>query len=125
MPSSTGYADTKMIKQNLLIADTQTNADDKIKRYAREADDFVNTQMGLHANIPITAVDSELVSLASGVAAALYNYWNSPDQTMEGVKAYKKDITDHIKANFYRANVDGMTVDTVTKTASRILGTDE
>jgi len=124
MPSSSGYADTKMIKQNLLIADTQTNADDKIKRYAREADDFVNTQMGLHANIPITAVDSELVSLASGVAAALYNYWNSPDQTMEGVKAYKKDITEHIKANFYRANVDGMTVDTVTKTSSRILGTD-
>lgn len=124
MTSSSGYADTKMIKQNLLIADTQTNADDKIKRYAREADDFVNTQMGLHANIPITAVDSELVSLASGVAAALYNYWNSPDQTMEGVKAYKKDITEHIKANFYRANVDGMTVDTVNKTASRVLGTD-
>ena len=118
------YGTLAKVHERLNIADSVTAPDTKIASYIAEADGFANTQINLHAITPIAVPDDELIGLANGLAAAIYVYWTDARHPMEGIKEYKKQITEYVKANYYRANVDGTTADTITKTNSSIDGTE-
>lgn len=120
--ATSGYADLRMARQRLNLSDTQTMADEKIQTYMRESDNYVNTQIGLHAVTPISNPDDELRSLASALAAATYNYWVSPGKPSEGIKEYKGRIQDHIMAKYGRKNPTGLSANSFVKTSSKITG---
>ncbi len=77
----------------------------------RDADSFVNVQVGVHATTPLTNPDDQIISLASGLAAALYNYWQTPvkDRTLDAVKEWQKMIGDHVKAVYGQEDISGHT----------------
>ena len=113
-----GYADLKTVKQLLNIADSNQNSDEKIETQMRDADSFVNTQISVHAEVPVTNPDKQLIALASGLAASLFNYWQTPakDRTLDGTKQWEKRVADHIKAVYGQTSVDGTTGRTITTT---------
>ncbi|MCH7589524.1 hypothetical protein IIB34_00625 [PVC group bacterium] len=117
-PTTTQYADLKEVKQRLNIPDSITSVDEKVNTAMREADAFVNTQVGVHANTPLTNPDAQIISLASGLASALYNVWQSPakDTVWKIVDNYQKQIGDHIKAFFAGEDITGHTGDTFSST---------
>lgn len=121
-----GYASVKAVKQRCLISDSIISADEAIQTYATEADNYINTQASLHAATPFVNPNPELNSLAEGLAAALYQYWNAPvkDTNMTAIKQYKKFIDDYIVATYKRANPSGLTAGTFSKTASAVTGTE-
>ena len=87
-------------KRRLNIPDSEISSDAKIQDFMQEADNFVNIQISPHADIPITNPGPELVSLASSLAAAIFNYWQTPikDRNLDGIKEWKKFTSDHILA---------------------------
>lgn len=108
--SRSGYADLQETKRRLNQSDTQTAPNEKVADNMREADNYVNTQINLHATTPINNPDPELVSLASSLAAATYNYWSTPikDRNLDGIKQWKQSIQDHILAAYGRLNPSGL-----------------
>ena len=76
----------------------------------QEADNFVNIQISPHATIPITNPGPELVSLASGLAATIFNYWQTPikDRNLSGIEQWKKFVADHINAVYARKSESGL-----------------
>jgi len=104
--STSGYADLMETKKRLNIPDSITASDEKIMSMGREADNYVNTQINLHALTPISNPDPEIVSLATGLAAAIFNYWQTPikDRNLSGVEEWKKSIQEHILATYGRKN---------------------
>jgi len=124
MSSSSGYADLKQVKQRVNISDSVTQADEKIQNYMTEADDYIDTQAGIHDTVPFTNPDKELISLASGMAAALYNHWNKQGE-FEIVKGYQHRIQEHIMAVYGKKNLEsGLTGNTFSKTQSQVRGTE-
>ncbi len=95
-------ASLRETKRRLNISDSITSSDDKIQDFMQEADNFVNIQLSPHTTIPITNPGPELVSLASSLAAAEYNYWQTPikDRNLSGITEWKKFISDHVDAVF-------------------------
>ena len=91
----------------------------------RDADSFVNVQAGVHEATPIKNPDKQLIALASGLAASLYNYWQTPakDRTLEGIKQWEKRIGDHVRAVYGQEDITGHTGSTFTST-SGITGTE-
>jgi len=104
--STAGYTDLRETKKRLNIPDTVLASDEKIMSMGREADNYVNTQINLHALTPISNPDAEIVSLATGLAAATFNYWQTPtkDRNLSGVNEWKKAIQEHILATYGRKN---------------------
>ena len=122
--SGSGFSELKQVKARANISDTVTQADAKIQFYMTEADDYVDTQVGVHTTTPITNPNKELIALASALAASLYNFWNKQGD-FEICKACKKAIQDHIVAQFARRNLDtDLTTNTFVKTTSGIKGTE-
>jgi len=119
---NTGYADLKQIKMRLQISDSIKTADEKIQGFMREADSYINNQLQPFTTTPINNPDDEIKTLGSSLAAAFYNYWQSPQGTTEGIKEWKKAIQTHVKANFFKATEEGLSDNTITKTASAISG---
>jgi len=117
-PTTTQYADLKEVKQRLNIPDSVTTVDEKVATSMREADAFVNTQVGVHATTPLDNPDAQIISLASGLACALYNVWQSPakDTVWKIVEAYQKQIGDHIKAFYAGEDITGHTGNTFSST---------
>lgn len=114
----TGFADLKSTKALLNIPDTVGNSDEKIKTHMRDADSFVTVQVGVHRDRPLTNPDDQLISLASGLAASLYNYWQTPakDRTLDGIQQWEKRIGDHVKAFYGQKDVSGTSGKTFTST---------
>ncbi len=104
--SRSGYADLQETKRRLNIPDTNSAADEKISDNMREADNYVNTQINLHAITPIPNADPEIVSMSSSLAATLYNYWQTPikDRNLDAQNQWKQAIQDHILATYGRKN---------------------
>jgi len=104
--SGPGYAELTETKRRLNLPASNTAPNEKIADNMREADNYVNTQIGLHAITPITQPDPEIVSMASSLAATLYNYWQTPikDRNLDAQNEWKKAIQDHILAVFGRKN---------------------
>lgn len=124
-PATIGYADLKTVKQYLNIPDSNTLSDEKIDSAMRDADSFVNVQAGVHANTPIKNPDDQLIALASGLSASIYNYWQTPakNQTLDGIKQWEKRIGDHVKAFYGQEDITGHTGSTFTST-NGITGTE-
>lgn len=90
---------------NVNIIDTTLNF--KLQTHLNSADNYTNTQIGLHATIPIAILDPELVSLTSVLASAEYNYWTSPQKTdtlTDAITHAEGRIQDHIMAIYGRKN---------------------
>ncbi len=104
--SDVGYASLRETKRRLNQSDTQTAPNQKIADNMREADNYTNVQIDLHATTPITNPDPELISMASSLAAAFYNYWQTPvkDRNLSGIKEWKDAIQVHILAAYGRLN---------------------
>lgn len=122
--TTSGYADLAKVRLRLNLSITQTSPDEKIQEYMSEADNYVNTQIGLFADTPITNPDDELRSLASALAAATYNYWVSPEKSEKGVSVYRERIQGHIVAKYGKKTETGLSTNSFTKTSSAINGTE-
>jgi len=109
--TESGYASLRETKRRLNITDAIKSSQEKINDYMREADNYVNTQVGVHVpGVPVTNADAEIVSLASSLAAALFNYWQTPmkDRNLEAIKSWKNSIQDHIVAAYGKFNPSGL-----------------
>jgi len=118
-PTTTNYANLEDIKRRLNIPQDQGVSNEKIGVAMREADAFINTQIAVHANTPLRNPDPQIISMAGGLASALFNLWQSPSKEplLELVKLYKKDIGDHIKAVYAGEDITGHTGGTFTSTS--------
>ena len=116
------------IKILLNIPVANTDSDDKINIYGTEADNYVNTQISVHATaLPLVITASpqlEVGNLADSLAASTFNYWQSPakDRTLEHIEKWEKRIQDFIKAFYANMSASGITDNTIVKTASKITG---
>lgn len=117
-PATIGYADLKTTKQYLNIPDSNQISDEKIESHMRDADSFVNVQVGVHKETPLKNPDRQLIALASGLSASLYNYWQTPakNQTLDGIKQWEKRIGDHVRAVYGQEDITGHTGGTFTTT---------
>ena len=108
--SQSGYASLRECKRRLNITDTILSTSEKINDYMREADNYINTQIKLHDLTPIVNPDPELVSLASSLAAAIYNYWQTPmkDRNLSAITSWKNALQDHVMATYGRYNPTGL-----------------
>lgn len=84
----------------------------------RDADSFINVQAGVHRDRPLTNPDDQLIALASGLSASLFNYWQTPakNQTLDGIKQWEKRIGDHVRAFYGQEDITGHTGKTFTTT---------
>jgi len=104
--SKSGYTDLQETKKRLNISDSLTASDEKIMSMGRETDNYINTQINLHALTPISNPDPEIVSMANSCTAAIFNYWQTPikDRNLSGIDEWKKAIQEHILAVYGRKN---------------------
>jgi len=104
--SKSGYTDLQETKKRLNISDSLTASDEKIMSMGRETDNYINTQINLHAITPISNPDPEIVSMANSCTAAIFNYWQTPikDRNLSGINEWKKSIQEHILAVYGRKN---------------------
>ena len=104
--SDSGYSDFAQVKKRLNLDLLVTAPNKKIHDMMQEADNYINTQINLHAITPIEAPDPELISLASSLAGTIYNYWQTPikDRNLDPITSWKKAIQDHILATYGRLN---------------------
>lgn len=104
--SNSGYANLTECKRRLNIPESNTAPNQKIGDNMREADNYVNTQVNLHAITPIINPDPEIISMASSLACTLYNYWQTPtkDRNLDAQNEWRKAIQEHILAVYGRKN---------------------
>jgi hypothetical protein len=114
------YYDLTNIKNKLHIDDT--DQDPYLSRLGEGADAYVNTQIGLHATVPIPFTDTEIHELADKAAAAEYLMWNSPDHKRDLYDSAREDIQSYIKATYGKENDSGLTDDQFAKTDSGVTG---
>ena len=97
-------ANLREVKRRLNIPDEVGSSDLKIQDYIQESDNYVNIQVSPHASTPLTNPSSELVSLASSLAAAIFNYWQTPvkERNLSGIQEWKKFIAENINATYAR-----------------------
>lgn len=117
------YATLAKVHERLNIADSVTASDTKIASYMSEADGFIDRQFGIHTTVPV-ASDNELNGLANGLAAAIYVYWTDSSHPLDGLREYKKQISEHIKVRYGQKNIDGLSANSFVKTTSAITGTE-
>ena len=112
-----------LVHARLNIADSVTDVDDKITDYLEESDEYINSQLGIFEASPPSPIPAELTALGSSYAAAIYNYWNSPEKDMKGMDKYEKKIAAYIRANHKKESADGTKgEDNMLKSASSVSG---
>lgn len=104
------HADLVETKGFLNIPNSATDSDARVTTAMHMADNYLNNQIQLHEIVPIISPDPELVSLASALAAAQYNYFQSPQKTdlMKDIKSWETRVQDHILANYAKKNPTGL-----------------
>jgi len=118
------------VKVLLNIPVANTNSDDKINVYGNESDNYINSQISVHeTTVPIVITakpELELGNLGDSLAASTFNYWQSPakERTLEHIEKWEHRIQDHIKAIYANMSASGITDNTISKTASKITGTE-
>ncbi len=108
--SESGYASLKEVKRRVNVTDSVISGDAKIQDYMREADNYINVQINLHAVTPVVNPDPELVSLGSSLAASFYNYWQTPikDRNLDPIKEWKKSVQEHVMTAYGKYNPSGL-----------------
>ncbi len=104
------FSDLTETKRFLNITPTETNQNAKIDVSRNMSDNYANTQINLHELIPLGTVPPTLVSYGSALAAAYYNYWQSPDKTKltSDVKFWEGKVQDYILATYAKKNPNGL-----------------
>jgi len=104
------FSDLTETKRFLNITPSETDQDAKIDVSRNMADNYINTQINLHDVIPISPSPPALTSLASALAAAQYNYFQSPEKTdvLKDVHAWEIRVQDFILATFAKKNPNGL-----------------
>ena len=102
-------ASLRETKRRLNLPDTVSKSDAKIQDFMQEADNYVNIQVSPHTAIPIENPGPELVSLASSLAATMFNYWQTPikERNIDGIKEWKKFVADQINAVYSKKSESG------------------
>jgi len=118
------FSDLTETKRFLNIPPSNTTAEAKINVSRNMADNYCNTQINLHELIPLSIIPPILVSLGSALAAAYYNYWQSPDKTnlSKDVTLWEKEVQDYIMANYAKKNPTGLAGGTVFGVTSAMTG---
>jgi len=110
-PSQT-FSTLNETKDFLNISRSNDDSNNKINTNRNSADNYVVNQLRLHATVPVTGTDNdpELVSLASQLAASLFNQFQNPMKTemMELVKVVKQSIQDYIMETYGKKNPSGL-----------------
>lgn len=99
------------VKDFLNIARSNTDSNVKITTAQNAADNYVDNQIRLHADIPIPVpVNPELVSLASLLAASFFNQFQNPRKAemRETTDQQKQSVQDFIMETFGRKNPSGL-----------------
>jgi len=119
------HATQANVKRLCNIEISNTDADDKIDDQIVNSDAYVDTQIEMHATVPVVG-DAELPGLSDFLAAATYNYWQTPakDRVLSGVEHWEKRIQDHIMAKYGKRNPTGLSGSTFSKTTSAVTGTE-
>ncbi len=109
--SGSGYADLTEVKRRLNISASNTAPNEKISDNMREANNYINTQINLHAINPITDPDPEIISIAISLVRTLYNYLQNPikDRNLDAQNEWRKAIQEHILAVYGRKNPNLLT----------------
>lgn len=119
------HADLDEVKSRINVNTTVTLLDTKLKFHMNFADNYTNTQIGLHALIPLDDPDPDLVSLSSTMAAAEYDFWTNPEKTgglIEARTTARQDIIDYIMAKYGRKNPNGLGGGNLFITTKKITG---
>lgn len=89
-----------------------------------ESDGYINNQISLHAVTPVSNPDNELISLSSSLAAATYNYWQTPakERTLDGIQQWERRIQEHIMAVYGKRNPTGLSGSKFGKSNSGVTG---
>lgn len=108
--TASGYASLTETKRRLNKSQLTAASDAKIQDLMNEADNYVNIQISNHAITPIANPDAELISLASSLTAAIFNYWQTPikERNLSGIKEWKQSIQDHIMTTYGKYNPSGL-----------------
>ena len=113
-------------KDFLNIARSNDDSNEKINTSRNSSDNYVANQIRLHADIPVSGDDNdpELSSLASQLAAAIFNQFQNPmkSEMMELVKTTKKSVQDYIMETYGRKNPSGLSGDETFGITSAITG---
>jgi hypothetical protein len=115
------YFNVGNIKGILNLDSLAHEEDEQITRYGRDADDFINTQLGVFTSTPLSTPDDQTRRFSERLAAAWYVFWNSPSHPMQGVYDTKKEISEYIVSQ-YKKEAAGLSKDTYVKTNSGITG---
>ncbi len=104
------FSDLTETKRFLNIPPSNTTAEAKINVSRNMADNYANNQITLHELVPLATIPPVLVSLGSALAAAYYNYWQSPDKSdlVKDVRLWEKEVQDYIMANYAKKNPSGL-----------------
>ncbi len=102
------YFTIRGIKRKLQIEEAESEQDTYLSELGKEADNYIDKQISLHATTPIANPDDELKGLADKHAAAEYILWNSPNHSRTLYDAARKDIQDHIMAAYGKKNPSGL-----------------
>lgn len=104
------FSNLTEVKRFLNITPSDSNSNTKIATFQNVADNYVDTQINLHDLIPLATVPPSLVSLASTLAAAYFNYWQAPvkGDLLKDVKQWEKEVLDFILATFAKKNPNGL-----------------
>ncbi len=118
------FSDLTETKRFLNITPSETDQDDKIDVSRNLADNYINTQINLHDVVPISPSPPALTSLASALAAAQYNYFQSPEKTdvLKDIKSWEGRVQDFILATFAKKNPTGLTGGTAFGVTSGMTG---
>jgi hypothetical protein len=121
------YSDLRQVKLLLNIPDSVTASDDKLNRHIAEADNYVDTQLGLFVATPVANPDPNIISLGSSLAAAFATYWNSQSKSpdlLASITYYERRLANHIQAIYGKRNIDGLGASRWGKSTGGILGTE-
>ncbi len=119
------YGDINAVKSRLHIQPTITTQDTEIIRMIQEADDFLDSQIGIFVTVPLVDASEPITRMSNRLAAAWWIYWNTPakDRDMAPVKAIKEEIEQWVRAQ-YGKRTNTMSANTFGKSSSGVLGTE-
>jgi len=117
------FAVLNNVKRLCNVDTGDTDVDDSMNLHLTNTDAYINTQIAMHAVVPVVG-DTELPGLSDYLAAATYNYWTTPakERVLDGVIQWEKRIQDHIMAKYGKRNPTGLSGSTFSKSNSAVTG---
>lgn len=93
------YGDFNYVKSRLHIATNITAQDNEIIRMIQEADDFIDSMLGIFTNVPLpNIIPDQIQRLSNKLAVEWYYHYNTPLHPMDGVTNVKREIEQYFRA---------------------------